>query len=327
VKKKLFIFLILAAIAAIFFAVLHRRSVTRAESKNVSRPISVEKDNLVKVPTQAMRPSTVPQLKDLSIAVRKILDEKAGFIARERAAQYIGKLSSLDREAIYGFLRQHAPGDGQQANQVLKNGLMDDLCQMQPPPDGLRELLAGIYEDSSQDEVLRDYALQHLAAFYRQMSNATGLDPAFQNNELQQTQDVLWQALNETGSTIAGTALLGISQLYQQGEAGFDSQKIASAALKLAGDSASGELTQITAFQVCANLNVSAALPVILASVQQPSTETVQISAIAALGQLGGQAQESTLEGFIQGTDPRLKLPAQHALERIEQRLQQQAGS
>jgi len=95
----------------------------------------------------------------------------------------------------------------------------------------------------------------------------------------------------------------------------------------MAGPATSGELTRITAIQVCAQLNVQDALPVIQAAVQNGQTMTVRISAIGALGSLGGAEVIPLLNSVLQGTEERLKLPAQHALNQIENRLQTQAKS
>jgi hypothetical protein len=257
-----------------------------------------------------------------SATVKMIVDEGKGFDARTAAMHALSApLADADLETIYNFLRQRSPADGQQAEQVLKNELLNVLCQMEPPPAGLRGLLSQIYQDSSQDIVLRDYAVQHLAAFYRQMGLATGLDPRFQDNELKQTQDVLWNALNEAGTSMAGTALLGLSQLSAEGWPGLDQNKIGAAALKLAGESSVDELSRITAFQVCAQLGITDALSSVLGAARQGETLPLQISAIAALGALGNASQIPFLNGLIAGNNDRLKLPAQHALRQINERL------
>lgn len=329
-RTTFYLLLTLLVIAVLALGIRRHRSAVRIEShhQTASSPVAVFKTVPFVAPAHVLpTPTLMVSNENVSVAVNEILDQNADCHFRDRAIQELGgKLSDSDRETLYQFLREHLSGDDQQLGQVLKNDLLNALCVMQPPPDGLRQLLTDIYQDSGQNEVLRDYAVQHLAAFYRQMSMATGLDPTVQNSELEQTQDVLWEAVNETSTSIAGTALLGLSQLYQQGWPGLNSQKIADTAMRLASDNGD-ELTQMTAFQVCASFDVTNALPTVLASVRQPFTESVQISAIAALGQLGGANEEPLLIGFIQGNDPRLKLPAQHALQKIQQRLQQQTGS
>ena len=259
----------------------------------------------------------------VSSAVQVIVDEQAAYTKREDALRALtGKLAEADRQALYAFLRQRYPGDDGQLGLVLKNELLDRLCQVEPPPLGLRDLLTQIYRDPTQNIVLRDYAVQHLSAFFRQMADASGVEARTRNDELNQAQHVLWAAVNDTGSSISGTAMLGLCQLSQEGWPGLDRDKIGNTALKLAGDSNAGELTRITAFQVCARLRVKDALGVVLGAAEQGETEPVRISAIGALGALAGTDQMPFLKGVLQGTDERLKSAARGALNQIEQRLQ-----
>jgi HEAT repeat protein len=328
-KIRLSIWLMmLAAVFVVTLAVWHqhsRSSAGLAESPTHSpsthpmeelKPVPPTKPMLASLP-----PPTVSAPPLYSDRVKAIIDDNTGFQQRRQAVLALGKkLSDADREALYDFLRQHSSADGRQPEQVLKNELMNALCQMQPPPTGLRDLLTQLYQDSSQDLVLRDYAVQHLTAFYQQMGAAVGVEAQAQAEDLAQTRQTLWSALNDTDTSIAGTALLGLSQLSQAGWPGFDPNQIGAAALKMAGDSGAGELARITALQVCASLGTKDALPVILNAAQQGDTVPVQISAIAALGALGDAGEIPFLNRLLQGTNDRLRLPAQHALSQINAR-------
>jgi HEAT repeat protein len=210
--------------------------------------------------------------------------------------------------------------DRGQLGQVIKNALLDALCALNPPPGGLGGVLAQMYEDPQQDEVVRDYAVQHLAAYYEQMSRQD--DSATTE---QAVQNVLWAAVNETSDSIAGTALLALKRLSQE-YAGFDQEKIATTALQLAGDNDAGELTRISAYEVCAQLKTMEALPVVLQAAQDGETLSVKLSAIGALGSLGGPEEVSFLNSVLAGTEDRLKPAARHALEQINARQNQLPG-
>jgi HEAT repeat protein len=82
-------------------------------------------------------------------------------------------------------------------------------------------------------------------------------------------------------------------------------------------------LTRITAFQVCASLDVKDALSLVLGAAQQGETESVKLSAVGALGLLGNKDQIPFLNNILQGKDERLKAAAQQALHRINQKLEQ----
>ncbi len=289
----------------------------------------VAANNAAVAPAPASTTSVMSrQQVELSPAVDTIVDDQAGYEQRLAAIETLAgkKLSDADREALYAFLRQKSGQDGVQMEQVVKNRLMDVLCALNPPPLGLLDLFTQIYHDPDQNGVLRDYAVQHVAAFYQQMEIATDVDPQDKGAGLAAARKVLWDALSETNSSMAGTALLGLTRLSRENPEAFDPRQIAGVAEQMAGPNSS-ELTRITALQVCAQVNVQDSLPVIQAAVQNGQTMTVRISAIGALGSLGGAEAIPLLNSVLQGAEERLKLPAQHALNQIENRLHTQAKS
>jgi hypothetical protein len=328
-KIRLSIWLMMAAATAVMVLAIwqhHSHStltgqplVQTSHQESMSPVVVVKQAPTTPVKTAPIRIAAPAQI---SASIQMIVSGSASFQAREGAIKKLaGRLPDDDLKSLYDFLRQPGLADGQQPSQVLKNELMDALCELQPPPQGLRDLLTQIYQNTSQDLVLRDYAVQHLAAFYRQMSSAVGMDGQMQANELQQTRQTLLDALNQTDSSIAGTALLGLSQLAQAHWPGLNPDQISDAALKLAGDASVGELSKITAFQVCASLNTKDAVPLVQYAAEKGQTVPVQISAIAALGALGDASQIPLLNSLIQGDNDRLRLPAQHALSQINGRL------
>jgi hypothetical protein len=182
------------------------------------------------------------------------------------------------------------------------------------------DVLTKMYQNRQQDDVIRDYAVQHLTAYYEQ----TTMQPDSAETQ-KAVQKVLWEAVTETSDSIGGTALLALKRLSQE-YTGFDQGKIASAALQMAGDGNAGELTHITAFQVCAQLGTTDATPVILQAAQNGETIPVKMSAIGALGLLGGLDQIPYLNSVLVGGDDRLKPAAQHALQQIATRQTQMAS-
>jgi HEAT repeat protein len=67
-------------------------------------------------------------------------------------------------------------------------------------------------------------------------------------------------------------------------------------------------------------LGTAEALPLVREAAQNGETISVRMSAIGALGQLGGPEDISFLNSVLTGTEDRLKLPAQWALNQIQQR-------
>ncbi len=218
-------------------------------------------------------------------------------------------------QALYGFLRERHQEDEDQPGQVLKNDVMDALLEQEPLPPGLAELLTQVYRDRNQHVVLRDYAIQHLTSLHEQL-DATSTAGA--QAEQERIQQVFWEALAETDSSIAGTALLGLSRLADTHQE-IDRDKIAATALQLAGAGNASDVTQITAMQVCARLGVRAAVP-LLVETAQTGNIAVKISAIGALGMLGTPTELDLLERIVAGQDEHLKPAAAGALQRIRKR-------
>ena len=263
----------------------------------------------------------------LSPGIQPLFLPGANYADRSAAVRTITMSSTdADIDALYSYLLTKNPADDDQIEQVLKNDLMNELCALKPPPVQFADTLAQLYHDRSQNEVIRDYAVQHLATFYGEMSTASDDLKRTRSFETGEAASVLWDALSETDDSIAGTALLGLSRLGQS-HTDIDAKQVAEAALKLAEDNQAGELSRITALQVCAKLNVPAALPLALSAAQPSQTIPLRISAVGALGVLGGAEQVNFLESLIQSGDERLKLPAQHALDRINQRFRLAATS
>lgn len=232
-------------------------------------------------------------------------------------------LSTADQELLRTFLLQHDPADASTFGQGYKNELLDVLCALDPPPAWLADTLVQMYHDRSQDEVIRDYAVQHLAALYEQMLALDLNDP----QSRQVIHDALWEAVGETDDSIAGTALLGLVTLAKESPEQFDRAEIGRAALRTAGDANTGELARITAFQVCAQLEVADAVPVLVETIRGGGPVTLRISAIGALGTLGNASAKPLLTELLDGREQRFRLPAQGALDQIIQREQQAAGS
>jgi hypothetical protein len=288
---------------------------SNAARHSATPPINTK---IISAPAKSQQPPGL--IKAAWPDIQSITDGKEDFRKRRSAiARLPARLTDSDWEPLREFLLKKDSLDNEQLGQVLKNELMDALCAMNPPPVGLGEVLAQIYNDNGQNGVLRDYAVQHLATYAEQLEGSTDQAAI---EERQKVRSTLWEALNETGDSIAGTALLGLKRLRDEG-AQIDENRLKEKALEMANDNAAGELTHITAYQVCAQLNIQSALPLIEAAVKQSPTVSMQMSAIAALGLMGSSADIPLLENLLQGNEERLKPAAQHALEQIAARQNQ----
>jgi hypothetical protein len=250
----------------------------------------------------------------LSAPVEALLDTHRNLAERAVAVDELStNLTEADWLAIRDYLLTKDPADELPLGQALKNRLLDALCALMPPPSALGDTLARMYRDSKQDEVIRDYAVQHLVAYYEQLEIVHQDEPEAKR----QIRELLWEALHETGNSIAGTALLGLKRL-SDGREEFDRREISDAALRMANDAGTGELARITAFQVCGQLGLSDVGPVLLQTALNGDSIPLRISAIGALGVLGDSQATPLLTEILNGDESRLKLPARRALMRIQ---------
>ena len=140
--------------------------------------------------------------------------------------------------------RPRPPPERRQEENWLRNDLLDKLTAQAALPKDLVQLLVAIYQDPAQDMVMRDYAVQHMRPAYSHAGTEE------QRDILQQA---LWNAVTETDSSIAGTALLALQDLARDYKE-IQPDMLGEAALNLAGDERCGELSRITAVQVCGRL-------------------------------------------------------------------------
>jgi HEAT repeat protein len=187
--------------------------------------------------------------------------------------------------------------------------MMDKLTAQAALPADVAQVLVAIYQDPAQDVVMRDYAVQHLNPAYVQ----AGLE---QRTILQQA---LWSAVTETDSSIAGTALLALQNLAQDHKE-IDPDTLGEAALNLAGDGRCGELSRITAVQVCGRMGLNQAAPLLLQLAQTAESVPLQIASIAALGDVGDEAARNNLRQLASQADPRLRPALETALKKMNKR-------
>jgi len=252
-----------------------------------------------------------------------IFDGKANIAERLSAAHQLGRaLTPPQITELYAFLKA-LPGP-QEENlaglNVLKNDLTSLLQEQTDPPVGLTSALIAIYQNPAQDPVARDYALQHLVTWAEQGA-------ADEPDATARIRAVLRRATQENTS-LAGTALLGLHRLSVSGspapplpESAVSGGEISQTALRMLLSAQQPVAARITAIQVCAEREIPEALLPIQALAQAEGSTAVRISAIAALGWLGGLEQALFLRRLEAESHPDLRPAVQGALRRLRTRL------
>ncbi len=156
----------------------------------------------------------------------------------------------------------------------------------------------------------------------KQSSSVSSVPSVASHGERQVALDTLWEAIEERGGSIPGTALLGLHQISETSP-DIDSRQLDDSALRMVRDGAVGDLTRVTALQVCAERGISQALPEALALAQRAATLPLQISALSAVGRLGGQREIAFLEKMKEQGGSRVKRAAELALRHLQERMNQ----
>jgi len=253
---------------------------TYAESSNTTGAVSASVQSLRKDVAPMNGTPELPPTDRSPFLLKLILDPQADIRDRLEAVQEVGNsLSRSEIDSMFSFLKNHP--DSQEKNmaglRALKNDVMNALKD-QNPPTGLTTTLINIFHDQAQDFATRDYAIQHLATWYRRSTEDSADAKA-------RIRSILKEASREETS-IAGTALLAMHRLSAQ-DTSFDSADIDQTALRMVISSNTPAPALITALQVCSDRGLLRALPEIEHLAQTRGRTALQISAIAALGKLG----------------------------------------
>ena len=113
--------------------------------------------------------------------------------------------------------------------------------------------------------------------------------------------------------------MLGLHQ-FSSVNAGWDQERISRRALVLVRSADTPAATRITAVQICAERGVKEALPTIETLAREPGNLPLQLSAIAALGQLGGAEQAAWLRALKTAGNGDLQPAIRAALKRLAQK-------
>jgi len=280
----------------------------------------------------------VPEPKSkLSEAVQTIIngtENRANYNDyRVAMLQLTRKLSDDDISALMDFLNQKAT-DRSDMRAIefngVKNDVLDVLLRQETLPKGIGLQLVEMYNDKSFDTMWRDYCVQFIANYYErrwiydESSQTVSKEADAKDAEREVIEAVYWDALKETDTTIAGTALLGLNSLSQQ-DSTIDRERVSQVAVDLLSNPEVGEPTRITAFSIAASLDNQKALPEARVIAQTGETVTLRMVAIAAIGRLGSVSDIELLNSLSLDSEERIRRIAKSALEIARSRISQQS--
>ncbi len=222
-----------------------------------------------------------------------------------------GDLTATQLSRLAAFVRDNRLPEDMSPEELraLKNDVLNLLARQDGYRDQLSALLRAVHEDTTQDHVMRDYALQFLAML-------------MQDDRLPSDYALHWRVVEGSDPSLAATALVHL--LLASEEKSFpaaERRKLADAAFQMAADPKMPAPSRATALQVCAQLGESRVLPVAYGIARsEKETFPLRIAAIAALGDLS--ASDAKIKNYLQqlttGREQRLRVPAASALQRLD---------
>lgn len=248
------------------------------------------------------------------------LAEALSSVSRLPYAQRLGAVQAASREfvscpltpdqavVLRAFVADPALPEGLNIHQMraLKNDVLNILCLHLGGEAETAAVLRGLYNDTTADLGLRDYALQHLAILSER-------DPRL-------GWGTHWSALEGSEPGLAATALIHLSIRQRDGALiASDRKRLASAALRLAADTLVQEPARATAIQICGQLGLPEACALAYEIARSAHAGIpLRAAAIAALGELEVRDPDTRhfLEHTASGSEARLRIPAANALVR-----------
>lgn len=235
------------------------------------------------------------------------MDKQANYFTRMKAVRELGdELAPLEIECLYALMYRHEGEDSLRSSSLnaIKNEAANILRNQKDAPPDLAEHFIAMIEEGEQDQVWRDYCVQHLGAMYPESRSP---------EQAKRICTTLWSVAEEE-EAIAGTALLALYKNIDDGLIRRDD--VAEKALSLCSDDDVARLIRITALQICADLEEERALPVATRLTGAGNTIALRMSAIAALGKIGAASSQAILIEYANSSDVRLRKAGKSALAR-----------
>lgn len=223
-------------------------------------------------------------------------------------------LAPADQDALLNLLsdtRSYTNLElGQQA--YFLNEVMNKLRAVGVDPRRLTESLTKMALDESQPNVIRDYAIQHLASFY----GAAGNEAA--------ALETFFSVLDQREGTVAGTALRALYRLSER-DGSIDRNAVAVSAFRIAGDDSYDIPSRAAALQLCGSLQHAEAL--LLVRDTAASVDAHRVLRMAALNALGhiGEPQDAEFLQSVARSGGIYARAARAGHEQLLKRMEQEA--
>jgi len=227
-----------------------------------------------------------------------------------------GEMTREDFHVLLGFIR-HGGLDfagPEQLRHYLVNEVLNALRSEGLDPEALLSTLQAVAGDASLPEVSRDYALQTLSLLAK--DDPVGVTEAALES---------WRvAMNETNTSLPGTALLGMQRADRLGWSADPAlrDELKKRAATLAADDSADPRTRTSALGVLGLQGDPATAPLLTATIQDAQRSVGErMAAVAALTEVDSATAAAVVPAIAndQALDPRLRHAAAAALQRLHQ--------
>jgi len=191
---------------------------------------------------------------------------------------------------------------------VLVNEVLELLGMQSTDTFDFGHFAGRVISNADEDEVVRDYAVQHLGIWYAAQPHNENID------------NIFWKALEIKNAAIAGTSLLALHRLINI-HPQIDAARLADAASSIIRNDTCGSASKVTALRICAAMNAPGTLEYASNVVHNENSLPLRLSAVAALGELGDVGAGKLLQELINNSgDLQIKAAVEAALKKLSQK-------
>jgi hypothetical protein len=230
------------------------------------------------------------------------------------------RLSPSEIKELYEYLEKpvnsFAGLDAAEIN-AIKNQIMDKLLEQRVLPGDLGMKLTELFKNKKNDELLRNYSLQHFEPLLQQkVTRGIFLSDA---SDVVEVRSAFVSALDEKNNSIAGTALLGMERATAL-DPKLDRDLVSRKAVQYAGDSGCDVRTRIAAVEVCGVMKREDAITVVRELANKSDPVSLQVAAICTLGHIGGNSDIASLREISGQGNRFVRNAAEQAIAVIEKK-------
>ena len=221
-------------------------------------------------------------------------------------------LSDSDVDTLYGLLKKK-PEVGQEENWwVVVNEIMEQMRLQGIGVDRYSEELLSIITDSEGDEVLRDYAVQHLGQWVTPRGSKLGAPYEQDVSKIQQTVETFGNLITDGSlahTSIPGTTLMLLVDMHGHDDKSGVSSEILNPVIEslnpwmdsvISGNMQINKSLRISAINTVGMLGEAQHVQIIRQLAKSEDTDaSIRLNSIAALGMIGDASDIESLKQLV----------------------------